>query len=144
MYCFAGLHGRTTIKGGDMPAMQTMLTDLNQRFGPEGIRAISTELLARDELRLSEVATAVGTFGPGLARYLDELPPAIHDAILGVIRSAVARSMPITFAWAPGYDHELSVWDVADTADTTGGITVLMRSRYPADTHPLERPTTAP
>jgi hypothetical protein len=59
---------------------------------------------------------------------------------VSVIRSAVARSMPITFAWAPGYDYELSVWDVADTADTAGGITVLLRSRYPADPHPLEDP----
>jgi hypothetical protein len=121
-----------------MPAMQTMLTDLNQRFGPEGIRAVPMELLARDDLRLSELATSLGTSGPGLVGYLDQLPPAIHASIVSVIRSAVARSMPITFAWAPGYEYELSVWDVADTKDTAGGITVLLRSRYPADTHPLD------
>ena len=45
--------------------------------------------------------------------------------------------MPVTFAWAPGYDYRLSVWDVSSTATTKGGITLLVETRYPDDPHPI-------
>ena len=35
------------------------------------------------------------------------------------------------------YDYGLRLWDVSNTAKTAGGITVLLGSRYPDDTHPL-------
>jgi hypothetical protein len=46
---------------------------------------------------------------------------------------------PITFSWTPGYDFELTIWDAPDTGRTHGGITVLLKSRYPGDTRPALR-----
>ena len=37
---------------------------------------------------------------------------------------------PITFAWAPGYDFEVSIWDY------DCGLTVFVRGRYPSDRRP--------
>jgi hypothetical protein len=121
-----------------MPAMQTMLTKLNQLSSDEQLRELDPRLFA-PEARLSDAVRELGIDDGGLARYLDELPIGIHEAIRAVVHSALLREsrQPMTFAWAPGYDYELSVWDVSATKETAGGITVLLRSRYPADTHPL-------
>ncbi len=45
--------------------------------------------------------------------------------------------MPVTIAWAPGYDYKLNVWDVSSTDDTLGGLTLLVETRYPDDAHPI-------
>jgi hypothetical protein len=60
--------------------------------------------------------------------------------IRAIMNYAVSTSPPtqITFAWSPGYDYELTIWHAPDTDATSGGITVLIKSRYPADTHPLK------
>ena len=50
----------------------------------------------------------------------------------GVIYHALSSrpAKPIVFSWAPAYDHELTIWE------TTCGISVLYKSRYPADSAP--------
>jgi hypothetical protein len=72
--------------------------------------------------------------------YLDSIPSGIQEAIRAVIREDLQREnpVPITFAWQPGYDWELTVNDVSDTAKTRGGITMIVRSRYPHDLHPMD------
>ena len=123
-----------------MPAMQTMVTRLNQLSTPEVLSTLSPSLF-EEGTRLSEAAQELGLDDLGLAGYLDDLPIGIHEGIRAVIHSALTRDerQPMTFAWAPGYDYELSVWDISATPETPGGITVLLRSRYPGDTHPLSR-----
>jgi hypothetical protein len=78
----------------------------------------------------------------GVVAFLQQMPVAIHEAVRAVIRANLMRDqpLPITFAWQPGYDWELTVNDVASTDETEGGITVILRSRYPKDPHPLENP----
>lgn len=73
----------------------------------------------------------------GFDELLDRMPIGLQRAISAAAQTAVDRALPVTFAWAPGYDWELSVWDVADTDQSRGGMTMLIRSRYPADPHPL-------
>jgi hypothetical protein len=57
-------------------------------------------------------------------------------------RSSAMRCRPLRRpklpSWAPGYDYELSVWQAPDTRTSRGGITVLIKSRYPDDKHPLK------
>ena len=121
-----------------MPMMQVALHGLNERFGPDGVRE-----LAGAELDVSapcgELARAM--LGDRLPAQFDafaeSMPKGLQAAVTGAVRSAVERGMPVTFAWAPGYDWEVSIWDVADTAETHGGTTILIRSRYPDDDHPL-------
>ena len=65
---------------------------------------------------------------------------AIIIGLRSIIHHALSTTPPtqVTFAWAPGYDFEMTVWQAPDTKTTKGGITVLVKSRYPADTHPLD------
>jgi len=71
--------------------------------------------------------------------YVAQAPSSFHEAIRSVIHHALSADppIPVTFAWAPGYDFELSLWQSGDTKLTRGGITVLIKSRYPDDPHPL-------
>jgi len=73
--------------------------------------------------------------------YLNRLPRSMQEAIRSTIYHALSTSPPtqITFAWAAGYDYELTIWDAPDTRQTRGGITILIKSRYPDDPHPLSR-----
>lgn len=121
-----------------MPALQTLLTRLN-RFGDAEVLSELDPALFEPGKRLSDAARELGYEDEGLLRYLDQLPVGVHEALRALIQSALTRParQPITFAWAPGYDYELTIWDVSATPETPGGITVLLRSRYPADTHPL-------
>jgi hypothetical protein len=75
----------------------------------------------------------------GVIAFLQQMPLGIHEAIRAVIKANLEREnpLPITFAWQPGYDWELTINDVASTDETAGGITMIVRSRYPKDTHPL-------
>jgi hypothetical protein len=71
--------------------------------------------------------------------YLATVPPLILETVRGVLHHALSTTppTPVTLAWAPGYDFEVTIWQAPDTAETPGGVTVLCKSRYPADPHPL-------
>lgn len=124
-----------------MPRMQTAVSALNASFGPEGIRDIDpTPFLAGSGTSLSEALLATGVgIDRATAAYIEGWPSGIQAAVKAVIADNLMRdgTVPITFAWAPGYDFEVSIWDVLDTTETVGGITMLFKSRYPDDTHPL-------
>lgn len=70
--------------------------------------------------------------------YLRSWPDGLKEALRATIISALSRSprVPLMFSWAPAYDYELNVWEELGTDGDPGGITILLRSRYPSDTHP--------
>jgi hypothetical protein len=126
-----------------VPALQTLLNELNTHYSREGI----SKLVQRRQ----EFAEA-GRLGVGLLvkkgtplqkawqRALADFPGSFHVSIRAIINYALSTTPPtqITFAWAPHYDYELNVWQAPDTAETSGGITILIKSRYPTDVHPLK------
>jgi hypothetical protein len=116
-----------------MPALQVTFSDLNGKFGPDGIKVLTPDLFS-EGTRLSGLLP--DELQP-LGFALDALPSGIHEAIRAILRDAVTREMPVTIAWAPGYDYKLNVWDVSSTDDTLGGITMLVETRYPDDPHPI-------
>jgi hypothetical protein len=125
-------------------ALQTILTDLNIAFGTDRI----AELVAQREAFEPGKPLASGLVVKRGSRFykvwqqsLAALPASFQDTLQGLIRHALSTSPPtnITFAWAPGYDYELTVWQAPDTRETKGGITILVKSRYPADAHPVRR-----
>jgi len=126
-----------------MPHLQTALGSLNIAFSRENI----------DRLVPRKEAFAQGqTLAQGIVvdekfalhgewkKYLGLIPTPMQEAIRAVIYNALSTKPPtyITFAWAPGYDFELSIWQAPDTRTSRGGITVLIKSRYPDDQHPLK------
>jgi len=124
-----------------MPRMQTAVSAFNASFGPQGLREIDpAPFAAGSGVSLSEALLSVGVdLDRATAAYVEGWPSGIQAAVKAVISDNLMRdgTVPITFAWAPGYDFEVSIWDVRDTNETVGGITILFKSRYPDDPHPL-------
>lgn len=121
--------------------MQTAVSAFNASFGPQGLREIDpTPFTAAAGVSLAEALLDAGVaLDRATAAYVEGWPSGIQAAVKAVIADNLLRdgTVPITFAWAPGYDFEVSIWDVRDTSETVGGITILFKSRYPDDPHPL-------
>ena len=128
-----------------MPRHQTLLGELNAAFGKAQIGQL---VRRRKEFAPGQ---PLNTALAGLVAkprtlehrtfksYLAKIPGSIQETLRGVIHHALSTEPPtlVTFAWAPAYDYEVTVWQAPDTAETRGGITVLLKSRYPDDKHPL-------
>jgi hypothetical protein len=111
--------------------MQTMVSSLNAVFREENLPEVPVELFDRD-VTLGEAARRLGVDDRGLSEWLDTIPAGLHDGIRATIRSALTRDVPhpITFAWAPAFDYELSMWDVSAGPRTPGGVTILLKTPY--------------
>ena len=124
-----------------MPVMQTMLHELNHKFGRDQIQATAArkDMYAPGQQIVGALIAGGTPLAPAFKDYLAQLPGAIHETLRSVIHHALSTTPPthITFAWAPAYDYEITVWQAPDTRHTKGGITLLIKSRYPDDKHPL-------
>lgn len=127
-----------------MPKLQLAVTYLNRAF---------------DEQNIDDLVDNRNAFAPGkqissalkfvlpqelpifkdLIAYVESLPGSLQESIRSIVYHALSTSPPTraTFAWAPGYDFQMTVWQAPDTRQTPGGITVLLKSRYPDDPHPV-------
>jgi hypothetical protein len=113
----------------------TMVVRANALFHPDNL----------EQLDPNRVAPGTPFGNPlrerGIARSDRELaffmswPEGLREALQAIVHSALSRTprLPVTFAWAPGYDYELTMYETPGTAEGPGGITILLRSRYPAD-----------
>jgi hypothetical protein len=125
-----------------MPAMQTALSAMNMSFSSASIGDVDPEPF-QPNANTSLVGALRSVSGLDLAEeifdYLDRWPTALQRAAQAVIWENLTRGavVPMTFAWTPGYDYSVTFFDVRDTDETAGGITVLFTSRYPMDAHPL-------
>ena len=114
-----------------MPTMQAMTSRANSAFGPDAIGSIDPEtLMPGTDLPEQAIALRIAQT-PAEQSYLASFPPGLLAALQAALLSAVQRKLPVTFAWAPGYAHEISFWDVADTTQSRGGMTVFVRSPLP-------------
>lgn len=126
-----------------MPAAQTAMGPLNQRFAAGSVadRKLNPPEAFGPGMQLADLVEDEPHVDREFVRaFIASMPRAIHEAIRAVIHQNLEADepLPITFAWLPGYDWELTISDVADTDRTRGGITVVLRSRYPDDPHPLD------
>jgi hypothetical protein len=124
-----------------MAAFQTVLSYLNLAFSRDNIVALAAnrDSFAPGKPLAAGLVIKEGTRLHGLwVEYLAKLPGSFQEAFRSVVYYALSTEppSPITFAWAPGYDYELTIWHSPDTPPTKGGITVLLKSRYPTDPHP--------
>jgi hypothetical protein len=125
-----------------VPHLQTILGQLNHAFSKENIQKLADRREAFEPGRPFVSGLIVGrdmALQKHWETYLNQIPKAIQEAIVGVIRQALSTSppTPIVWAWAPGYDYELTIWQAPDTRTSRGGVTLLIKSRYPDDKHPL-------
>ncbi|MDE2361195.1 MAG: hypothetical protein KGM42_00845 [Hyphomicrobiales bacterium] len=124
-----------------MPGLQTIVNEMNVIFGARNVRELSKrrELFALDK-PLGSAGVVVGKEDVQYnlwQKYLAGLPPAIQKTIQAVVYLALDPAAPrtINWSWAPGYDYEITVWDVPDNSvtNTPGGITLLIKSPYPKE-----------
>jgi hypothetical protein len=115
--------------------LQAFVSDLNRKFGNEQI--VQTAGLAKafapgEPLDAAFVVKKNSAAYKVVQSYLKKIPANLSESLRATIYGALTSkpAKPVTFAWAPGYDFELSVWDYGC------GVTVLMRGRYPADRVP--------
>jgi hypothetical protein len=124
-----------------MPVMQTMLHELNGKFGRDQIQATATrkDAYAPGQQIVGALIAGGTPLAPAFKDYFAQMPGAIHETLRSVIHHALSTTPPthVTFAWAPAYDWEITVWQAPDTKTTKGGVTLLIKSRYPDDAHPL-------
>jgi hypothetical protein len=128
-----------------MPMLQTYSLKLNNQFHPDRIEAFAAarvqHFAAGKPLDLSFLEEDGTPLHRAWKSYIAKLPMSVSEALRAVIHYALSTKppTPINFSWAPGYDYELNMWQAPDTKLTRGGITVLLKSRYPDDKHPLEK-----
>jgi len=133
-----------------MPALQTVLSELNRAFSKEHIN----ELVARlEEFAPTTVVADEKPLARGLivkkgtplhkawVEFLNSMPKSLQEAQRAIIYHALGTKPPtlITFNWSPSYDWELTITHAPDTKTTRGGIHITTKSRYPGDPHPLSR-----
>jgi len=127
-----------------MPALQSMLAEVNYAFGKRQINELAKmrHLFGPEKgLDTSPFLKKGSRLHKAWVEYERQIPDAFRETLRSIIYHALSTkpATQITFAWAPGYDFELTMWQAPDTSATKGGITVLVKSRYPADKHPLAR-----
>jgi hypothetical protein len=122
--------------------MQTAVSSLNTAFNDRNISKINAEGFKPGPRRtltgaLRDVSGL--RLSNAVLEYLDTWPSGVMAAIHGVLHDNLTRAatVPVTFAWQPGYDFSVTIHDVHDTKTSRGGITIVVTSRYPADEHPL-------
>lgn len=124
-----------------MSGFQSILGYLNGAFSREHIK----ELAAKREafapgkpLAAGIVIKEGGQLHKFWVDYTEHMPKSFQEAFRATVYHALSTEppTPIVFAWAPGYDYEMTMWHSPDTPPTKGGITILMKSRYPVDKHP--------
>lgn len=129
-----------------MSGLQTILAHLNIAFSRENISQIAAkkEAFAPGKPLAAGVVIREGTRLHTLwVEYLAKIPASFQEAFRSVVYHALSTEppTPIVFAWAPGYDYEFTMWYAPDTPPTMGGITILLKSRYPTDEHPAVKTT---
>ena len=128
-----------------MPWLSTTLGYLNTQLGTEEhIDSVDAALYAPGAVMSQSTLTIVGDQAvagplPTIVSAVDATPPGISEAMRALIFQNLTRPQRslMTFAWAPGYDWELNVWESPGSGQTRPSITVLVKSRYPNDPNPL-------
>ena len=120
-----------------MPYMQNFVGVLNGLFDKQHIDDFNAALLVPGTQLGSGVAQ-LGVTTPAVVSFIQSWPPGLQESVRAALYSAVSRTprLPVTFAWAPAYDYEVEIWEAGGIADSEGGMTILLRSRYPGDTIP--------
>ncbi len=120
-----------------MPMYQAIAERLNSQFNRENIGRMGKKQFAPGEL--IDVFQQMGLIhNEEQAEFVRSMPMALRETLRAVYNSAINREhqIPVTIAWLPGYDWEITVAEAPGVPGSIGGITIIVRTRYPADRHP--------
>jgi len=121
-----------------MPVMQRMAVRFNQTFG-------ESESYGDDFAPGSSLVESMQTLGvvesEAEAGFWRAIPGGMQEAMRSLLHHNGQREggpVSVTIAWLPAYDYELTVIEAPGTPVSKGGITILLRTRYPLDRHPAD------
>lgn len=129
-----------------MPTAQEMMPRLSKYFVGRELAELDADMFAPGA-DLAKLAFEAGVAKNKWERsVIAAIPRGMQEMLRALIFDNLKRDtrLSITWAWAPGYDYELSTWECPGTAVSPGGITVLLRTRYPLDQHPSSLGTGRP
>ena len=118
-----------------MPTFHAMARRANAALTREGLDGVDRDTFAAPGSLVAGLRALGVVDSDEEAAFLGAFPTGLQEAMRALLHDNLTSGAPldVTVAWAPGYEDELSLWQVAGNDHTNGGITVLVKSRYPAD-----------
>ena len=122
-----------------MPALQTLIVKLNRLTTAQKLLEYKQSIAKNPAAAVSDLGPMISSSDIG-ARFLKVWPRTMRAMIATLIDDNIKRAKPlsITWLWKPSHDYEITVWECEDTTVSDGGISVLLGSRYPLETHPVD------
>jgi hypothetical protein len=122
-----------------MPLLQTLIVKLNRLTTAQQLLAYKQTIARDPKAVVDDLGPLVSDSDLG-ARFLKVWPRTMQAMLTTLVRDNLQREKPlsITWLWKPSHDYELTVWECEDTTVSAGGISVLLGSRYPLETHPVD------
>jgi hypothetical protein len=68
-----------------------------------------------------------------LHAYISMMPRGFQESLRSIIHYALSSDprVLLNFSWAPGYDFEMTIWEMVEPAPAHTGMTILLKGRYP-------------
>ena len=120
-----------------MPFFQAMAKRANANLTKENLTGRDSPFAEPGSLvaGLRELEVVTGPRADEEAAFLEAFPSGLKESVRAVLHDNLTSGRPldVTVAWSPAYEDEVSIFQVADSDMSDGGLTILVRSRYPGD-----------
>ena len=116
-----------------MTHMARTIAKFNRMFDDDGIQELTPDVLPPADGNFRDAVRDFSGEDNGAGAILEHWPDPLRRALRGALESAVERNVPVTFAWMPGYDYEMTISEWANEPGKPCGITILLRSRHADD-----------
>ncbi len=124
-----------------MPWIEAALATFNTALQPANRERLDPELFAPGR-PVKDAFLGSGVHDDSrIWKALELWPRSVAEAFKAALHSALTRKTggPITVSWIASYDYGLEVYESQSFDDSPGGLTIIVRSRYPFDRHPASR-----
>jgi hypothetical protein len=119
-----------------MPFFQAMAKRANAKLTREQLEGVDRALFEQPGSLVSGLRELEIVADDDEAAFLEAFPSGLKEAARALLHdnlNAEGGPLDVTVAWSPAYEDELSLFQIADNERTEGGITMLVKSRYPGD-----------
>ena len=122
-----------------MPILQTLIVKLNRLTDARRLLEYKRAVARDPKASIDDLSGVISDSDLG-ARFIKVWPRTMQAIMRTLIEDNLKREKPlsITWLWKPSHDYEITVWECEDTTVSDGGISVLLGSRYPLETHPVD------
>ena len=123
-----------------MPFMQAIASRANAELTSDKLKLLDPNTFAQPGTLVETLKSLKIIGGPREAdetSYIAGFPSGLQEAVRAVLHENLnpetGPPVGVTVAWSPGYDDEVKFFQIANSDKSEGGITILVKSRYPGD-----------